>query len=377
MRIGIITLYYRSVNYGGNLQAYALWHVLNRMGYDVEQICIDLSGLDPHSKVWKLLKSIIRSPKTLLELYQIAPYRKQLKQRIQSIRAFNDSIPHSEDVYTISNISKCVNRYDAFIAGSDMVWQTFQLPYENNPFFLTFAPKSKLKMSYAASLANVELNEAQQNYIKKALSTYRGVSVRENSSIKLLSNLSPVEVRWVLDPVLLLSNLEWDMLCNTQSLNGKYIFCYFLGGVDLSCHELVTSFARKHNLRIKTMPFLPNHNHYNENDVNFGDEKIWDCTPTQFVDLIKNSAYIFTDSFHATAFSCLYHKQFFIINTARSKGASERLYSICKIFNTEERFCDTPEKISLEYIQSLKEINFDDHTLDKTRTQSIDFLKKH
>ena len=35
-KIGIITHYCHSINYGGNLQAYALCKVLNNMGYDAE-----------------------------------------------------------------------------------------------------------------------------------------------------------------------------------------------------------------------------------------------------------------------------------------------------------------------------------------------------
>jgi len=39
MKIGILTHYYGSNNYGGVLQAYALTKVLRDMGYDAEQIC--------------------------------------------------------------------------------------------------------------------------------------------------------------------------------------------------------------------------------------------------------------------------------------------------------------------------------------------------
>ena len=38
MRIGIITHYYKSSNYGGNLQAYALCEIINKLGFEAEQI---------------------------------------------------------------------------------------------------------------------------------------------------------------------------------------------------------------------------------------------------------------------------------------------------------------------------------------------------
>ena len=41
-KVGIITNYYLSDNYGGNLQAYALAEFINRLdGYCAEQICFD------------------------------------------------------------------------------------------------------------------------------------------------------------------------------------------------------------------------------------------------------------------------------------------------------------------------------------------------
>ena len=38
MKVGIVTHYYHSENYGGNLQAYALCRVIQGLGHEVEQI---------------------------------------------------------------------------------------------------------------------------------------------------------------------------------------------------------------------------------------------------------------------------------------------------------------------------------------------------
>ena len=47
MRIGIITHYYKSLNYGGVLQAYALCRYLSEQGYEAQQICYDRSKDPP------------------------------------------------------------------------------------------------------------------------------------------------------------------------------------------------------------------------------------------------------------------------------------------------------------------------------------------
>ena len=41
MKIGIVTFFYNSTNYGGILQACALTHILNNEGFEAEQICYD------------------------------------------------------------------------------------------------------------------------------------------------------------------------------------------------------------------------------------------------------------------------------------------------------------------------------------------------
>ena len=39
MKAAIITHYYKSKNYGGNLQAYAMCKAIEKLGYTAEQLC--------------------------------------------------------------------------------------------------------------------------------------------------------------------------------------------------------------------------------------------------------------------------------------------------------------------------------------------------
>ena len=48
---------------------------------------------------------------------------------------------------------------------------------------------------------------------------------------------------------------------------------------------------------------------YNKVDENFGDYAPFDVGPAEFVNLIRNAEYVFTDSFHGSVFSMLYQKQ--------------------------------------------------------------------
>ena len=44
-RVGILTMYYNSANYGGLLQAYALVRYLNNKGVEAKQITYDFSRI--------------------------------------------------------------------------------------------------------------------------------------------------------------------------------------------------------------------------------------------------------------------------------------------------------------------------------------------
>ena len=66
-------------------------------------------------------------------------------------------------------------------------------------------------------------------------------------------------------------------------------------------------------------------------DERFANIRIENANPSDFVSLIKNSEYVFTDSFHATAFSLIYKKQFFVFNRYKNGGMNDRIKSILNL----------------------------------------------
>lgn len=103
MKIGIITHYYKSINYGGNLQAYALCVYLNNLGLDAEQI----SYIREKNSIWKK-KSFLRKVATsiyhaVLKLRSFKHLKTWLsiEKRKRRVLEFNlNRIPHSKTIYT-------------------------------------------------------------------------------------------------------------------------------------------------------------------------------------------------------------------------------------------------------------------------------------
>ena len=188
-RIGIVTLYYKSNNYGANLQAFALAKYISNLDNCIaEQISVCFQGYEKKAKdttasqtrLNKLVqmsrhpliccKKIVRviarqfSPNRINEIVKKIIKKlnkKNFDKRTSAVIDFNQNIiPHSKKVYTENNIGECGTNYDIFITGSDQVWS-----WCSNTFLLSFV-EGKKKFSYAASISRIEISENHKQFIK-------------------------------------------------------------------------------------------------------------------------------------------------------------------------------------------------------------------
>lgn len=391
-KVRIITHYYNSINYGGCLQAYALCYFLSKFKFEPEQISFSgfgfslgfeksgihnffrkLKGKNFFDKIyeigWRIIQKI-QVPKT--NKYKSAEEKLGWKdKRQQAFYHFNQElIPHTQTVYTEETIASCVDDYDAFITGSDQVWNyTWYSP----AYFLDFVPSTKTKLSYAASLGLDTLTEKQREAMRNSLKDYKAVSVREEKAVDLIKDLSPVQPVCVLDPTLLLERADWENIAKEYPITEKYVFCYFLGS-NKKERKLAKQYAKKHGLKLLTIPHASGVVHLE--DKGFGDYRLYDVSPEQFLWLVKNAECIFTDSFHAVVFSNIFEKQYFVFNRKSNGEMSGRITNITKLFNTENRFCTGKERENFSYIQSLPKIDYSipNERLKQEKEYSIQFL---
>lgn len=384
-KIGIITHYYQSTNYGGNLQAYALCEVLIKNKYQVEQICYPFYPLPFEKnriknlfangvigffkKLWNYTKRVFILPLEKIEIRKLDFYNCRRKAFLE----FNKNIiPHSEIVYTRDTIKDSVLTYDVFITGSDQVWN---LAWYDSAYFLDFVPSKKLKMSYAASIAKDSLTAEQKEMFRESLKDYKAVSVREESAVNLLKDISPVETQLVLDPTLLLTKEDWDKVCAERVIEEEYVFCYFLGE-NRKERKIAEKCAEKQGLTLVAIPHTAG---IKLIDRKFGDKRLYDVSPQQFVSLIKHAKYIFTDSFHAVVFSNIYQKNYFVFNRNKKGEMNSRIINITKLFHQEERFCNGKERECLEYVESLPDIDYtqENKEFEALKEKSLAFLKEN
>lgn len=360
-KIGIITMYYNSMNYGGVLQAYALCRVVKEMGYDVEQICYD-----PNSKMQKKFRN---SPKNIVKSIVNKIHTHRLRLRIESFKIFRERIPHSTKLYTSCNYKSLGSEYDIVISGSDQVWN---FDWYNEAYFLDFDCKKKL--AYAASLGSNSLNTNQIDYLKCVLKSYEAVSVREKDAVDILEQCFDNVVH-VIDPVFLLEKEKWELLMSKRLVEDKYIYCHFIGN-DKKSRLAAKKYAKEKGLKVVV---LPHPSRLNTEDLLFGDERIYSAAPQDFLSLIRYAECVFTDSFHCCSLSIIFQKQFFAFHRLGKKGMASRIYSLTELCGCESHFCDSDEKLSTTYFLDAEPIDYKkaNEAVRDFREESLKFLRKY
>lgn len=369
MKLGGIT-WWRN-NYGSILQAYALQRYLR------DNLCQDYVIINQYSKKMASASNFLKKIK---EFGIITTFKRlvgrfglpQLRKRVGVLQKFVDEkLLITEDVYSEETISKANIAFDGFICGSDQIWNPANTNLDSM-YWLGFAEENKLKISYAPSIGIESAEGNVRDQIKKNLSNFDAISSREESGSKLINDILGEDVCiTVADPTFLVDKVTWDELSDYKVCNGKYIFAYILRGSKQE-RKAIERFAKNKGLQILSIPFLDGE-HLVPYDFKFGDIKLWDASPADFVSAIRNAEYIFTDSFHCMVFSCFYHKNFNIF-PKKGKLQMSRLLGLQDLLLTGNRVisCD----FSLEEVLSFQEIDWEltEKRISECRNRSRKYL---
>lgn len=263
--------------------------------------------------------------------------------------------------------------FDVVVVGSDQMWLPQGLP--TNFCNLQFAAPGVRRVSYATSFGVSSIPWYQRSRTADYLRKIDYLSVREDSGARICREVAGVEAKVVVDPTLLLSSEQWRELMPDNSVKRKpYIFCYFLGANPF-CREEVRAFSAKTGLPVVAL------RHCDEivpSDEGFGDEAPYDVNPNDFVDLVRNAEYVFTDSFHASAFSIIHHKRFgtfYRFAQGDSQSRNTRIDSLFGHLGLRDRVITEPGQIR-KIVENPIDFGDADARLDEWRADSWDFLRR-
>lgn len=375
-KIGIITILNVN-NYGAELQAFALQSKLKEIGFDSEIINY-LYYKNPKFKNTKKSKpfvklSISNKIKEFLypwiSLIKSLPYYNKKKNRDLKFSNFHEEFTNLSKVYrSIDELYAANLDYDAYIVGSDQVWN----PFTNvniEPYFLTFAPESKLKLSYASSFGVAKIDEVFKKHYRQLLNNLDYIGVREENGVSIVEDITDRnDAEWVLDPTLLLRAREWEKYSIKPNISEPYLLLYVLSDSQY-IKNLAKQISEELNLKVvricKTTAV---------EDNTPGVLNVIDAGPKEFLGLFLNSSFVLTTSFHGTCFSLNFEKPFYSI-LKESKINNSRIESILNYMNLKDRILYTsggyPEKNNYLFNseESIEKRN------EKVET-SLNYLKK-
>lgn len=252
-KVGIVTLYHNNYNFGGLLQAYALPTAVKKyLGISAEQIdYVFMPEQEPKTENEKYTVSIMDFINTVGFLLFQRLEKSNLNKRKKAFEQFMKYIPHSDRVYGYDNICESLKVYNTFICGGDQIWidckkMLWFRTEDSRVFTLRFVPDKVKKISYAPSMAVLELTEEFKKEFCIGVNRLDRVSVREKRSLPVLRKLTDKPVTVVVDPVLLLKESDWLKEINYSGKKEKYILCYLLSD-SISQRKATTKLAKKLN----------------------------------------------------------------------------------------------------------------------------------
>lgn len=342
MKIGLC-LKYEANNYGSKLQALATLRCFEELGHECHVIHYGKKGWKfKFAAVSKIFDATFRQDK--LEAYK----RKQLykrnpdirdcvAKRLKEFKKYDVTYFDKYEIYgaTYSDIREISMNMDAVVTCSDQLWSPAGL--STNFYNLMFVPDSVRKVSFASSFGVSQIPASQIKKTREYINRIEYVSCRENSGAKIVKQITGRDVPVLMDPVFAYDIDGWRKLVPEEIIYDEpYVLCYLLGDNE-EHRRIVECFAKEKGLKIVAIKYLDCFIPY---DRTFGDICPFDVDPSKMLNMIRGAKYVFTDSFHGTAFSAICHKPFGVFNRYEENSASSknsRIDSVCENLNLSSR----------------------------------------
>ena len=381
-KIGCVIAYRKNhTNYGTSLVGYALLKKIQQLGFHVEVINYikHLSVRQKIAFVWNAircgeLKNIVARVTLNQNLRKFPNYAKGVESRVIAVENYKSTklLPFFKNFVGFDDLQKKSKRYDVIVVGSDQVWTPMSLP--NKFFNLLFVDDSVRKVAYASSFGVSAIPNFQKKKTGAYLDRFYKIGVREQKGKEIVESLSGQSAQVVADPTMLLNADEWrdEISVKDDAAQEPYIFCYFLGP-NKDARRAANELKNKTGYKIVTLLHM---DEYVPEDEQFGDEAPYDVDPNGFLRLIHNASYVCTDSFHCTAFSIQFHKQFMSFYRFAQDSVTGRNSRIDSLFDVLGINRDRLYQGDISKITEPVDWTSIDERLEKFRNESIRFLRE-
>lgn len=259
---------------------------------------------------------------------------------------------------------KVSNCQSVIILGSDQIWNPRLTNWDKTYFFSNYPKRNAKVISYAASIGNDHSTQEELDFLRENIKNVDCISVREETAQRVLSAICDKPITTVLDPTLLLKSTDIEMQrLISDNKYGRYILLYQMSD-DPNTLKICRHISKLLNLKIVEVLAYP----FGRHNLNLH-KHISTAGPEEFVTLFAHAQYVVTSSFHGTAFSLIFNKQF--VTVAHPTAGSRQRDLLARI-GLSDRVVSSVDELPVDDI----DYSVINARLDAERRKSLDFLEK-
>lgn len=364
-------------NYGACLQALALQHEIESLGHN----CKILAYVEPQG--YRVEDDFIMFKRRLRNYIGRIIHFRQRSGQVDAVK-FHDAFYKYRKKYlkfdcakgtkktifynSFEDLRDVHNRFDAFVCGSDQIWNPIFYRQNHPVYHLRFAGE-KPRIAYAPSIGLSKFPEEYSETFKTYIADFDYLSIREQAGADIIKDLCAKDAEVVLDPTLLAGAEFWNSVVKSKAKvpYREYIACYIFSN---------TKRAAEYIKKVQETTGLPVV-YFNISDLDYSALDAYCCTyasPVDFLNVIKNSKFVLTDSFHGTAFSIIFNKEFYVFAREQKEFSVDmisRIHSILNMTGLENRLISLDEPFEYKENIDYSEANL---KLAEVRKKSKKFL---
>ena len=359
MKIGILT-FPNSTSYGAVLQMYALYHTLIDMGFEAEIINYHNEWM----KAYRHTTAMQNSTPFVGCLRKCVRYLLHWR-LFRTFKCFESKMLKypSSPFSNFSKYPEIGSRYNVVICGSDQVWNP-DITNEDLSYFLDFCDPCTKRVSYAPSFGVEDLDETYGKKVGKNLCKFSHLSVREEIGQKIIKKYSGKDSLLVMDPTFLLEKQEWEKRETPHSSAKREYILYYTIRSSESLWDFCKKLAQEKQLKILRIGSNVIGRYIKRDDMV---EYLCDVSPEEWLYLVHHAQYVVTNSFHGTAFSIIFRKNFFV---EFSSLTNSRLSQIVEMLGLEKSVVEQNKQCFLD-----TDYSHADKVLPVLKAESLDYLK--
>lgn len=342
MKIGILT-FYKGINHGATLQAYATYSILKDKGHDVELIA------------YRNKFHLINEVKAGFFTYRFSKFLNNAIKWVALSKFSKTSFVQTSNFYSPKKLEDL--NYDFIIIGSDIVWCFKPSNCRPDPvYFGLFNTKSNL-IAYAPSIGNSDSKiDDVPDFISKGLSRFKSIAVRDYVTQKFVFEQIGINVPLVLDPTLLLNTSKLNARCNYT----RFILIYAFGQFKKETIKKIKEFCTIEGLTTIAVGYTQSWCDINKSSVGI----------EEWLGFFKDATYVITGTFHGTLFSILYRKQFCTIENDKINCKLEYIIDLLKL---RHRMVSS-SLLATEVLKQIIDYNHIYSILEPEKERSINYI---